>query len=83
MSITLNAGIGHDNASLPLSGVLPPAIEYVLIDAEQLRIVGQSSDTTPRVVRGANGTVPAAHNSGATVEPLYIALTATPGTLAV
>lgn len=72
MTLTITADISHSAGVLPASGdLLAPfaAPCTVLVDSEQIR-VRAAGPSSWLVDRGVNGTVAAAHSSGATVTPL-------------
>lgn len=76
MTVTLTAGITRLEATIPVSADV--ASEYALIDSEVLRVRGHGTDAL-LTDRGALGSTPSVHSSGATVAPVAIATTATPG----
>lgn len=79
MATTLAAAIAYDADPIAIAGdPLDPGAAGVLVDAEQMRIV-RGADSPLFVQRAWNGTARAAHDSGATVTPLYLTLSATPG----
>lgn len=70
---TLNDAINNSAVTIVLADAtaFPANIELVIqIDNEQMLVTGKSANTLT-VTRGANGTTPAAHISGAAVNPAF------------
>jgi hypothetical protein len=96
MAITLNVSVGTTDTVLVLSAAPnSPALkidseEFGVVSATS-PVVGRAdmgrgmgypaADVTVQVQRAWNGTDRAPHTSGATVTPIWEAMTATPGTL--
>ena len=77
MTVTLTAAVGFADTPIPVSADI--VSEYFLIDSEAFRVRAHASAQL-LVDRGVLGTSPAAHSNGATLTPVYLAITTAPGT---
>ncbi len=79
MATTLAENIFRDSDPIVLAGDgLPAGTFAVEVDAEVMKITTRP-DNPLFVDRGANGSEATSHSAGASVTPLFVSLTSTPG----